>query len=116
MSDIPSGITVRNESETRLAVSAEAGTRPGSAGSLTLSVDDGSGSPVSAKVPIEVVASTRPLIQTSLAQIVADAGSTVNVDLTQYTTNPFPDTPITIQRATVEVGEGTVDPQARSWR
>jgi len=111
VSDIPSGITVRNESETRLAVSAEAGTRPGSAGSLTLSVDDGSGSPVSAKVPIEVVASTRPLIQTSLAQIVADAGSTVNVDLTQYTTNPFPDTPITIQRATVEVGEGTVDPQ-----
>ena len=85
VSDIPSGITVRNESETRLAVSA--------------------------KVPIEVVASTRPLIQTSLAQIVADAGSTVNVDLTQYTTNPFPDTPITIQRATVEVGEGTVDPQ-----
>ena len=57
------------------------------------------GSPVSAKVPIEVVASTRPLIQTSLAQIIADAGSTVNVDLTQYTTNPFPDTPITIQRA-----------------
>ena len=111
VSDIPSGITVRNESETRLAVSAEAGTRPGPAGSLTLSVDDGSGSPVSAKVPIEVVASTRPLIQTSLAQIVADAGSTVNVDLTQYTTNPFPDTPITIQRATVEVGEGTVDPQ-----
>ena len=111
VSDIPSGITVRNESQTRLLVSADAGTRKGPVGSLTLSVDDGSGSPVSAKVPIEVVASTRPLIQTSLAQIIADAGSTVNVDLTQYTTNPFPDTPITIQRATVEVGEGTVDPQ-----
>ena len=111
VSDIPSGITVTQSSDTQLRVSAAAGTKSGTAGSLTLSVDDGSGAAVSAKVPIEVVASTRPLIQTSLAQIIADAGSTVNVDLTQYTTNPFPDTPITIQRATVEVGEGTVDPQ-----
>ena len=111
VSDIPSGITVSNESDTTLIVSAEAGTRSGPVGSFTLSVDDGSGSPVSARVPVEVVASTRALIQTSLAQIIADAGSTVNVDLTQYTTNPFPGTPITIQRATVEVGEGTVDPQ-----
>ena len=111
ISDVPSGITVRNVTDTQLSVSAEPGTRSGPVGSLTLSVDDGSGSPVSAKVPIEVVASTRALIQTSLAQIIADAGRTVNVDLTQYTTNPFPDTPITIQRATVQVGEGTVDPQ-----
>ncbi len=63
------------------------------------------GQPGEREVPVEVVASTRALIQTSLAQIIADAGST-NVDLTQYTTNPFPGTPITIQRATVEVGEG----------
>ena len=111
VSDIPSGITVTQSSDTQLRVSAAAGTKSGAVGSLTLSVDDGSGAAVSAKVPIEVVASTRPLIQTSLAQIIADAGSTVNVDLTQYTTNPFPDTPITIQRASVEVGEGTVDPQ-----
>ena len=41
VSDIPSGITVTQSSDTQLRVSAAAGTKSGTAGSLTLSVDDG---------------------------------------------------------------------------
>ena len=41
----------------------------------------------------------------------ARSGGLEAVDLTRYTINPFPETPIRIVGASIQIGEGTVDPQ-----
>lgn len=83
----------------------------GTTDQVTISVDDGSG-PVVGEIPVTVVTSTRPLIQVSDALIdAANAGGTETIDLTKYTINPFPETPIRIVSSQIEIGEGTVDPQ-----
>ncbi len=74
-----------------LKVSAAADAQRGSAGSLRVTVDDGNGGTAQADIPIIVVASSRPLIQTSEAQVTLDAGKSTTVDVTQYSTNPFSD-------------------------
>ena len=85
--------------------------RKGPAGSVTVSVDDGSGA-VQAQVPITIVTSTRPLTQVSEAVVeAAGAGVTEAIDITQYTINPFPSTPLRITATSVQVGRGTADPQ-----
>ena len=78
---------------------------------VTVSVDDGAGA-VSGQLPITVVASTRPLIQVSDALLeTARSGGLEVIDLTRYTINPFPGTPIRVVGASIQIGEGTVDPQ-----
>lgn len=78
---------------------------------ITIAVDDGSG-PVTADVPVSVVASTRPLIQVTDALIeAANAGETTTVDLRKQTLNPFPETPIRILSSQFISGQGTIDPQ-----
>ena len=42
-------------------------------------------------VPVTVVASSRPLIQTTPAQVTLNAGESQTVDVAQYATNPFAD-------------------------
>ena len=105
----PGGVDVSLDGY-NLTVSGKKDQSKGPVGAITVSVDDGSGA-VNADIPVTIVKSSKPLVTTTEARIKAKAGQTVDVNLSEYTTNPFPDTPITIQRATVEVGEGTVDPQ-----
>lgn len=107
---IPDGVSV-TLSGSQLAVQARVDQPKGPVGMVTVSVDDGSGE-VQAFIPVSVVASTRPLVQTSDALInAANAGGREVIDLTQYTINPFPETPLRIVGASVQLGEGTVDPQ-----
>lgn len=67
-------------SGTVLTVSAPAGTATGSAGSIVVSVDDGSG-PVQASVPVEVVSTTKPKMQVSAITRTVEAGESVTVDV-----------------------------------
>ena len=109
VSGVPDGVTATLSGH---VLSVKAATdKKGPAGSLTVSVDDGSGA-VQAQVPITIVTSTRPLTQVSEAVVeAAGAGVTESVDITRYTINPFPSTPLRITATSVQVGRGTVDPQ-----
>lgn len=110
---VPDGVSITLNGS-QLAVQARLDQPKGPVGMVTVSVNDGSGE-VQAFIPVSVVASTRPLIQTSDALInAANAGGRELVDLTQYTINPFPETPLRIVGASVQLGEGTVDPQGTS--
>lgn len=107
---VPDGVTAQVIG-TQLSVQARVDQVKGPVGSIAIIVNDGSGD-VQALIPVTVVASTRPLIQVSDAQInAAKAGGQERIDLAQYTINPFPDTPLRILSASVQQGEGTVDPQ-----
>ncbi|PID97509.1 MAG: hypothetical protein CSA82_03695 [Actinobacteria bacterium] len=111
----PDGVTVTLDGS-KLLVRARVDQAKGPVGSITVAVDDGSGA-VQALIPVTVVSSTRPLIQVSDALVnAANAGGQEVIDLTQYTINPFPDTPLRIVGAQVQVGEGTVDPQGTLLR
>lgn len=113
MSKAPEGVSVTLDGY-MLSTKAGVDRAKGPVGSVTISVDDGSGA-VETQIPITVVASTRPLIQTSDAVFdAAQAGGSQTIDLARYTINPFPETPIRIMDATVQVGEGTASPQGTS--
>ena len=110
ISNLPEGVAISLDGHI-LRVRADVDRPKGSVGSVTVSVDDGAGA-VSGQIPITVVASTRPLIQVSDALLeAARSGGLESVDLTRYTINPFPETPIRIVGASIQIGEGTVDPQ-----
>lgn len=92
----PAGLTA-SISETTLSVSAPADVPRGHAGSIRIKVDDGRGGSTEADIPVTVVSSSRPLIQTSDAQVTLDAGKSTVVDFTEYATNPFTEQgPITL--------------------
>ena len=74
-----------------LEISAVKDASRGNAGSIKITIDDGKGGVVEAGIPVVVVSSSRPLIQTSEAQVKLDAGGSASIDVTQYATNPFPD-------------------------
>ena len=80
-----------------LSVSADASTPKGQAGQLTIEVTDQQGASASATVPINVIASSKPLVQTSPGQITLKAGESKTVDVSEYATNPLADQgPLTI--------------------
>lgn len=94
-----------------LSVKAATDQPKGALEPLVVSVDDGSG-PVRTEIPISIVASTRPLIQVSDAVVTAaNAGGAQTIDLREYTINPFPETPIRLLSASIQLGQGVVDPQ-----
>lgn len=108
--EAPSGVSV-DVNKRELVVKAALDQPKGSVGSITVTVDDGSG-PVTGAIPVSIVSSTRPLIQVSDAELPsAKAGQQHVIDLTQYTINPFPDQPIRLIGARIIQGQGTVDPQ-----
>ena len=88
-----------------LTVSGKKDQPKGPVGAITVSVDDGSGA-VNADIPVTIVKSSKPLVTTTEARIKAKAGQTVDVNLSEYTTNPFPD-PLVVLDASVHVGQGT---------
>ncbi len=78
------------------------------AGSIAVSVTDEDGHTVSAQIPVEVVASVKPLIQLPVYTLTTKVNQTVSVDVASAATNPFPDAPITLEGALVSSGEATV--------
>lgn len=92
----PSGITA-SVSGSVLKVSAGADLARGSAGVLAVTVDDKKGGTTKGEVPISVVASSRPLVQTSEAEVVLNASESATVDISAHVTNPFPEKgPVTL--------------------
>lgn len=87
---IPDGLSA-SISGTTLSVSAGSDTAKGQAGSIGIEVVDHNGHSVTGTVPVTVVASSRPLIQTTPAQVTLNAGESQTVDVAQYATNPFAD-------------------------
>lgn len=104
-----SGRVAANLNGSKLELTAPPDLAPGSTGSVTVTVTDGSTAPVSGQLLIKVTASTRPLIAVRTATIAdAKAGAPSTIDLSSYLTNPFAQEgqPITI------VGTPTVSPAA----
>ena len=93
---------------TTLTVSAPEGTPKGSAGSIAVSVTDEDNNTVSAQIPVEVVVSDKPLIQVPAYTLTAKIGDTVSVDVASSATNPYPESPITLESATLSAGNAAV--------
>jgi len=98
-----------------ILVAAPAALRTGTSGSVVIRVSDGSSKPVEMKLPLRVIASTRPPIQTTDAEVKdARSGQVSTIDLTSYITNPFADrggkvTLLTTPRIAPERGTVSVD-------
>ena len=107
MDSAPSGISA-SLSGASLSVSAAEGTAQGPAGSIAVSVTDEEGNTVSAQIPVEVVASVKPLIQVPAYTLNGKVGDTVSIDVASAATNPFPEAPLTLEGATLSSGEATV--------
>ena len=107
MDSSPSTITA-SLSGTTLTVSAPEGTPKGSAGSIAVSVTDEDNNTVSAQIPVEVVVSDKPLIQVPAYTLTAKIGDTVSVDVASSATNPYPESPITLESATLSAGSAVV--------
>ena len=101
---VPGGIDVSLDGYT-LTVSGKKDQPKGPVGAITVSVDDGSGA-ITADIPVTIVKSSKPLVTTTDARIKVNAGQTATVNLSEYTTNPFPD-PLVVLDASVHVGQGT---------
>ena len=102
---VPTGIKA-SLSGSRLSVSAEAGKAKGDAGSIEVTVEDASG-PTSGKIPVRVVASTRPMIQVTAIDVEGESGKTLSIDLNRYATNPYPGKPLkTVGSPSVVQGSG----------
>lgn len=111
LGDPPAGFDIALDGSI-LRVSAPADTEPNTGALIPVEVTDGSTDPVSAQLPLKVLASTRPQM-TARDAIVddANAGESTTVDVADYVTNPFADQgkPITlVGRPAVVAGEGTV--------
>lgn len=107
MDSSPSAITA-SLSGTTLTVSAPEGAAQGAAGSIGVSVTDEEGHTISAQIPVEVVVSVKPLIQVPAYTLTAKIGDTVSVDVASSATNPYPESPITLESATLSAGSAAV--------
>ena len=104
LTKVPGGVDATLEGYT-LTVSGKKDQPKGSAGALTVSVDDGSGA-VNADIPVTIVKSSKPLVTTTDARIKVNAGQSATVNVADYTTNPFSD-PLVILDTSVQIGQGT---------
>ncbi len=94
-------------SGTVLTVSAPETTPAGSAGSIAVSVTDEQGNTVNGSIPVEVVATTKPRIQLPAYSLKTSVNNPVSIDVASQATNPFPDTPITLEGAAISLGDAT---------
>jgi len=104
---VPDGISASVSGST-LTVSAAQDTARGPAGSIAVSVTDADGNSVSGSVPVEVVASSKPLVSVPAYQERARVGETVRVDVASQAVNPFPGSPLTIEGAVLGMGSAQV--------
>ena len=94
-------------SGTVLTVSAPENTPAGSAGSIAVSVTDEQGNTVNGSIPVEVVSTTKPRIQVPAYSLKTSVNTPVSIDVASQATNPFPDTPITLEGAAISLGDAT---------
>ena len=93
VSGASNGIQVSVDGHT-LKVQAGAGAKRGNSANLALTVRDAKGASTKAVIPVSVTGAKEPLVQLSQAQVSVDAGKSTTVDVANYATNPFTDTPI----------------------
>jgi hypothetical protein len=89
----------------------EASVSKGTFRELPMTVSDGHNPAVETKLTVEVVASTRPLVQTT-QDVVTDAhqGEATTIPVLDNDTNPFPEEALTLSGApTVDTGRGTAE-------
>lgn len=102
--DQPEDMSVTLSASHQLRVQVARNHDKGPAGNIVVGVDDGSGV-VTADIPVVVTSSTRPLVQVNDARFdAANAGETVELDIDDYTSNPFPE-PLRIVKPWVVQGE-----------
>ena len=94
-------------SGTVLTVSAPENTPTGSAGSIAVSVTDEQGNTVNGSIPVEVVGTTKPRIQLPAYSLKTSVNNPVSIDVASEATNPFPDTPISLEGAAISLGDAT---------
>ena len=94
-------------SGTVLTVSAPETTPTGSAGSIAVSVTDEQGNTVNGSIPVEVVGTTKPRIQLPAYSLKTSVNNPVSIDVASEATNPFPDTPISLEGAAISLGDAT---------
>ncbi|GAA1345172.1 Ig-like domain-containing protein [Arthrobacter roseus] len=91
-----------------LSAKADADAPKGNAGSVTVSVSDGTNEPVSAVVDIIVLATDRPLpVANDDVVPEAESGKPVTVNVLENDVNPFPDEPLKIISAATSTGQGS---------
>ena len=93
VSGAANGIQVSVDGHT-LKVQAGAGAKRGNSANLALTVRDAKGASTKSVIPVSVTGAKEPLVQLSQAQVSVDAGKSTTVDVANYATNPFTDTPI----------------------
>ena len=106
MGSAPSSVSASLDG-TVLTVSAPEEATAGSAGSIAVSVTDEQGNTVNASIPVEIVTTTKPRIQVPPYSVNAKVGETVIVDVASRATNPFPDTPISLEGTAISLGDAT---------
>ncbi|NOV96168.1 Ig-like domain-containing protein [Isoptericola halotolerans] len=76
---------------------------------IGFTVSDGVNPPVSGRLSVTVVGSTRPLVQTTPDEVLdAHQGVQIAVPVLENDSNPFPETPLTLVGAYGESGQGDV--------
>ena len=93
VSGAANGIQVSVDGHT-LKVQAGTGAKRGNSANLALTVRDAKGASTKSVIPVSVTGAKEPLVQLSQAQVSVDAGKSTTVDVANYATNPFTDTPI----------------------
>lgn len=94
-------------SGTVLTVSAPETTPAGSVGAIAVSVTDEQGNTVNGSIPVEVVGTTKPRIQLPAYSLKTSVNNPVSIDVASEATNPFPDTPISLEGAAISLGDAT---------
>ena len=94
-------------SGTVLTVSAPETTPAGSVGAIAVSVTDEQSNTVNGSIPVEVVGTTKPRIQLPAYSLKTSVNNPVSIDVASEATNPFPDTPISLEGAAISLGDAT---------
>ena len=94
-------------SGTVLTVSAPETTPAGSVGAIAVSGTDEQGNTVNGSIPVEVVGTTKPRIQLPAYSLKTSVNNPVSIDVASEATNPFPDTPISLEGAAISLGDAT---------
>ncbi|MCR2828433.1 cadherin-like domain-containing protein, partial [Microbacterium sp. zg.Y909] len=108
---VPNGFSA-SVSDGTLSVSTDASTPKGTSANIDVSVTDGDSDPVTATVTATVAASTRPLAVTT-EDVLPEAhqGVTQVIDVLANDQSPFPNDPLTVIDAQLEVGQTQGQPR-----
>ena len=102
------GISARISDGSWLVLKAGKDVKDGATALVPFSVTDPKGATAKADAQVTVVKSDKPLVTVGrIGPIDADAGETVPIDVNDYASNTFDESPLKVSGATVESGEGT---------